>query len=491
MTEVYRSAVLRVPLEQAWNVLRDFNGHESWHPAVAESRIEDGASGDRIGAVRDFRLRDGSRIREQLLALSDVETSFTYCILEAPVPLRNYVATVRLRAATMENACLWEWRARFDPPAAEKQRLSQFIAQDIFEAGFRSVASLLEQGRSFAPRAVEMAAPMASSSAAVEAPAVVVTRYGGPEVLEMRTVRVAAPGPGEVRIRQTAIGVNFIDVYCRSGSFDLVQPPGVLGMEAVGLVESVGPGVAALRAGDRVGYACAPPGAYAATRTMSADLVFPLPEFLGDEEAAALLLKGISASFLLHDVYAVKRGDVILVHAAAGGVGLLLCRWASALGARVIGATSSAAKAERARQAGCAHVIVYAEEDFAEAALRLTDGRGVSAVYDAVGKDTFQNSVRALAPRGHLVSFGQASGNVGSHSIDSFASKSLTLSRPNYAHYTDTPEKLKIQTDRLFAALQTGAVIAERPTLYRLADARSAHADLESRRTTGALVLTP
>jgi NADPH:quinone reductase-like Zn-dependent oxidoreductase len=309
--------------------------------------------------------------------------------------------------------------------------------------------------------------------------------------MEMRTVRVEAPGPGEVRIRQTAIGVNFIDVYMRNGSFDLIRPPAVPGMEAVGTVESIGPDVASLKPGDRVGYACAPPGAYTTMRTMNAEMVFPLPDFLSDEAAAAMLLKGISASFLLHDVYVVKRGDVVLVHAAAGGVGSILCRWAAALGATVIGTTSSAVKAEQARQGGCAHVILYTQEDFAEAVMRLTAGRGADVVYDGVGNDTFEISVRALALRGHLVSFGHASGDVGVHSIDKLASRSVTLSRPNYDHYSDTEAKLMTQTDRLFAALRAGAIVAKRPTSYRLAEASVAHADLETRKTMGSLVLIP
>jgi NADPH:quinone reductase-like Zn-dependent oxidoreductase len=226
-------------------------------------------------------------------------------------------------------------------------------------------------------------------------------------------------------------------------------------------------------------------------RVMEAALVFRLPDFLSNEAAAGLLLKGISASFLLHDVHAVKPGDIVLVHAAAGGVGSLLTRWAAALGATVIGIVSNAAKAERARRLGCAHVVISPDEDFAAAALRLTAERGVDVVYDAVGKDTFEASLRSLAPRGHLISFGQASGDVGAYSIDRLASRSITLSRPNYVHYTDTPEKLRAQTDRLFAALSAGIIEAERPTLYRLAEARAAHADLEARRTMGALALVP
>jgi NADPH:quinone reductase-like Zn-dependent oxidoreductase len=194
---------------------------------------------------------------------------------------------------------------------------------------------------------------------------------------------------------------------------------------------------------------------------------------------------------LLHDVYALKRGDVALVHAAAGGVGQLLCRWAKALGATVIGSTSSEAKAAVAKRAGCDYVVVSSREDFSEAAMRLTGGQGVQVVYDAVGKDTFEGSIRALAPRGHLVSFGQASGDIGAYSIDKLASGSVTLSRPNYGHYTDTASKLKVQTDRLFAALQDGTLVAERPRLFALSDASAAHSALESRSTTGALVMIP
>jgi NADPH2:quinone reductase len=246
-----------------------------------------------------------------------------------------------------------------------------------------------------------------------------------------------------------------------------------------------------VKPGDRIGYACGPPGSYASIRTMRADLLVRLPEFITDEVAASTLLKGVTASFLLHDVYAMKRGDVVLVHAAAGGVGQLLCRWAKALGATVIGSTSTDAKAEQAKRVGCDHVIVSSRENFAEAALRITNGRGVEVVYDAVGKDTFEGSIRALAPRGHLVSFGQASGDVGAYSIDKLASGSITLSRPNYGHYTDTAAKLKPQTDRLFEMLQSRILVADPPRRYALADARAAHADLEGRNTTGALILIP
>ena len=489
MVEVRRSAIVEASVEDVWTILRDFNGHERWHPVVASSAIEDGLDADRIGAVRNFTLNDGGRIREQLLSLSDAAHSFSYCILEAPVALRNYVAHVRLRPVTEEGACLWEWSAAFDPAPADRERLQSFVADDIMAAGFRAVRELLTGVVLPAP-STKASKPISAASG-MDATAVVLTRYGGPEALVAQKVLAANPGPGEARLRQTAIGVNFIDVYCRRGSFDLVTPPGVLGMEAAGVVESVGSGVSNVKAGDRVGYACAPPGAYASVRTMRADLLVGLPAAVSDQAAASLLLKGMTAGFLLHDVYAVKPGDVVLVHAPAGGVGQQLCRWAKALGATVIGSTSSEAKAELAKRAGCDHVVVSSREPLAEAVMRVTQGRGVQVVYDAVGKDTFETSIHCLAPRGHLVSFGQASGDVGAYSIDRLASRSVTLSRPNYSHYTDTPAKLKLQSERLFAALAAGILAADRPSVYALADAAVAHRDLESRRTTGALVLIP
>jgi NADPH:quinone reductase len=486
MVAVLRSAVIDAPVEAVWAVLRDFNGHDRWHSAVATSRLEDGTEGDQVGAVRDFRLTDGGRIREQLLMHSDRDRAFRYCILEAPVPLHGYVAEMRLRRVTDADTCFVEWQASFDPPVPERERLVRFVGEAIMDAGLRALRDAVGgSGPVESPRRDEILRP------GVEATAVILTRHGGPDVLALQRVRAPAPRRGEVRIRQTAVGVNFIDVYCRRGSFDLVPPGGVLGMEAAGVVESIGAGVSHVSVGQRVGYACAPPGAYTSMRTMQADLLVALPDTLSDVQAAALLLKGIAASFLLHDVYAVQQGDRVLVHAAAGGVGQILCRWAKALGAVVIGATSNEAKAVEARRVGCDHVLLYGRDDIGEAALRLSGGRGMDVVYDAVGRDTFEASLRALAPRGHLVSFGQASGDVGAQSIDRLAGRSVTLSRPNYVHYTDTPERLKRQTDRLFAALRAGIVVVERPRTYALTDVAAAHADLEGRRSAGALVLVP
>lgn len=497
MVEVRRSAIIDAPIEQVWALLRDFNGHESWHPAVKTSRIEDGAPPDMVGAVRDFQLADGSRIREQLLSLDDHDFSFTYCILDAPIPLMGYVASVKLQPVTEGNGTFWDWRSRFVAPPSQEREMVRLVGEHIYAAGFRALRALLSGGVEASPRlqpplpppTVPRASALAAAPMAEQARAIVMTRYGGPEVLELRTVPVDRPGPGEVRIRQNAIGVNYIDVYTRTGYFDLVVPPGVPGMEAAGVVESVGAGVTGWQVGDRVAYACPPPGAYADLRVMSTSLLVRPPSFLSDEQMAASLLKGITASFLLHEVYALKSGDTILVHAAGGGVGLLLCQWASALGARVIGTASSQAKLSQALDAGCAAVINYRERDFVEDVQQLTGGRGVDAVFDAVGRDTFSGSVQCLATRGALISFGQASGDIGAYEIGRFASKSVTLSRPNYAHYTSTPEEVTRHADRFFAAVADGAIYIPAPRSFPLAEASAAHAALEARDVIGSLVL--
>lgn len=350
MVKVRRSTVIDAPIDEVWRFLRDFNGHERWHPAVAESRIEEGRAGDAVGAVRRFRLEDGAQLREQLLSLSDRDRRFTYCILDAPMPLIGYVATVELKPVTDANRTYWEWRSEFQTP------------------------------------------------------------------------------PGQ---------------------------------EAAGIVLDVGEGVAGFGPGDRVAYGCLPVGAYAEARTLPADLVVPLPDAIADETAAAGLLKGMTAEFLLHRCHVVKEGDVVLVHAAAGGVGLLLCQWASHLGATVIGTVGSREKGRLALAHGCAHPILYREQDFVACAMEITGGRGVDVVYDAVGRDSVARSYEALAPRGHIVSYGQAAGLLEPLDIASFASKSAKVSRSNYGHYAGTAEQVRASSARLFSAIERGILRVE------------------------------
>ncbi|WP_119390126.1 zinc-binding dehydrogenase [Taklimakanibacter lacteus] len=492
MVEVRRSTVVDAPIEEVWALLRDFNGHDTWHPAVTRSSIEDKAPADMIGAVRAFQLADGSHIREQLLALSDRERSFDYCILDAPVPLMGYVAHVRLLPVTDGEQTFWEWRSKFTAPGSREKALEKLVAEDIYEAGFRAIKQLL-RGKSkpaaSVPSASARTAPLPAKGED-SAQAIVMHAHGGPDVLQYQSIQVARPQSDEVRIRQRFIGVNYIDVYMRTGYFNLISPPGIPGMEAVGVIESVGSSVSGFRPGDRVAYACAPPGAYTNLRVMKADVLVHVPDFLSDEIAGASLLKGITASFLLHEVYRVKPGHVVLVHAAAGGVGLLLTQWAKALGATVIGTTSSEEKVNRIRQAGCDHAINYASTDFAQAVLDITGGAGVDVVYDAVGRDTFEGSLRALKTRGTLVSFGQASGDIGLYEIGKLANKSVTLSRPNYGHYTETRAAILMHAQRFFSMVEKGAVSIGYPRVFRLAEAAAAHQALAERNTIGSIVLS-
>ena len=510
MVSIVESAVIDAPVDDVWRVLRDFNSHFAWHPAIAASHIEGGLPADAVGAIRCFTLKDGGMLREQLLVLDDRRHELTYCLVEGPLPLFDYVATIRLKPVTDGSGTFWQWRSTFHPPREREAEMVALVGDGIYRAGFHGLADHLgavtrptvsdgnaprssPPSRSVAPArpAAPMSALRPTNGTMRKAQAIVVERYGSPEVLMPSVIEVPDPGPGEVLLRHTAIGVNFIDVYCRTGFFDLLKPPGVPGMEGVGRVEVIGPGVTSLKPGERVGYACPPVGAYTEMRVMPSDLLVRLPDFVDDETAAASLLKGMTASFLLHDVHPVGPGEVIVVHAAAGGVGSLLTQWASALGARVIATVSTDDKAAIPRQGGAEHVVVRNREDFAAVARDLTGGRGASVVFDAIGRDSFRQSIEALAARGHLVSFGQASGPVGHWDIGSFASKSLHISRPNYGHYTSTPDDILVQSSRFFAAIEKGLVQVVQPTRFGLSQAAEAHARLESGATTGSLVLIP
>jgi NADPH:quinone reductase len=496
---VRRSTVVGAPVEAVWEALRDFNDHGEWHPAVVASAVEGGRAGDSVGCVRRFALRSGGELREQLLSLDDRARSCRYCILDSPIPLVDYVATVRLRPVTDGDRTFWEWEGSFRAPPGEEDRLAALVAGEIYEAGFAAIERRLGGGASPAPGATAGGGPMPAAppgavprpAAAGRAGAMLVTAHGGPEVLRWGEVAVPPPGPGEVTIRHTAIGVNFIDVYARTGLFRLVEPPGVPGMEAAGVVEAAGPGVIGLTPGDRVAYACAPPGAYATSRTMPAELVLPLPDPIDDVTAAAGLLKGMTACLLVERVHPVRRGETVLVHAAAGGTGLLLCQWARALGATVIGTVSSDEKARAARAHGCAWPIVLGQKDFVAAVRRVTGGRGCDVVYDAVGGETFARSYAALAPRGHLVSFGQAAGRIPPPDVAAWDAKSARLSRPNFLHYAGTRADALALADALFAAVARGAVRIPPPRTRPLREAAEAHRELEARRTTGATVLLP
>ncbi|HJU21389.1 MAG TPA: quinone oxidoreductase [Casimicrobiaceae bacterium] len=314
---------------------------------------------------------------------------------------------------------------------------------------------------------------------------------GGPEVLRLETVDVAPPGPGEVRVRNTAIGVNFIETYQRSGLYQLPLPSGI-GSEAAGVVEAVGPGVEGLAKGDRVASCLGPVGAYSTERNVPADRLVKLPEGIDDRTAAALMLKGLTVEYLFNETYPLKRGDTILFHAAAGGVGLIACQWARALGVTMIGTVGSDDKARLAREHGCAHTIVYTREDFVRRVKEITGGKGVPVVYDAVGKDTFPASLDCLAPRGMFVSFGNASGPVPPLNLMLLSQKgSLYVTRPTLVTYASTHASLTAMADKMFALVKEGKVKADVRQTFPLAEAAEAHRSLHARKTTGATLLIP
>jgi NADPH:quinone reductase-like Zn-dependent oxidoreductase/uncharacterized protein YndB with AHSA1/START domain len=485
LQRVIRSTVIDAPVERVWAVLRDFNSHDQWHDIVAQSRIEAGQASSQVGCVRAFTLKDGHFIREQLLTLDDAQHKFTYCIVEATVPLERYVSTVTLKPVTDGRRTFWHWESTFASPSGRENELRDMVAKGVYEAGFENLRRYLERGADLrAPGSAPMPVALPQPCRRV-----MLSAYGGPEVLVVGEGEVPPPGPGQLRIRQRAIGVNYFDVYLRRGWMPSLLPlPGTPGMEAAGTVIDVGDGVTGFMSGDRVAYMAPQPGAYASVRNVAADLVLRLPAAVDDEVAAALLLKGVTADYLLRDLGRVQPGARWLVHAAAGGVGLVLCSWAQRMGARVVGTVSSEDKARLARENGCEYVIVTRDYRFAEAVQRHF-GDGADVIVDGLGDAARQENFNALAPCGHWISLGQATGALQPIDPDLLASKSATFSRPVAFAYVATRARLAERAQRVWDGLADGSI--KRPPIerYSLEAASGAHERLESRRSTGALVL--
>jgi len=484
LQKVVRSTVIDEPIERVWAVLRDFNSHDQWHTVVDQSRIEGQERSDQVGCVRSFTLKDGNRIREQLLTLDDREHKSTYCIVDATVPLQRYVATVTLKPVTDGNRTFWHWESSFATPPGMERELRDMVATGVYEAGFANLRQHLGLGADLLPRGappMPTALPMASRRA-------VLHTYGGPEVLQAEYAEAPAPGTGEVRIRQRAIGVNYFDVYLRKGWMPGMLPlPGTPGMEAAGTVIDVGRGVNGLLPGDRVAYLGPVPGAYCSVRSVPASWCVRLPAAVDDDVAAALLLKGLTADMLLRDLGHVGPGTRLLLHAAAGGVGLLVASWAQRLGATVIGTTSSEDKARVAREHGCQHVIVTRDYRFADEVQRLCGGADV--IVDGLGDAAREQNFAALAPCGHWISLGQATGGLQPLDPNLLVQKSATFSRPVVFAYLSSPEQLLARTQRLWAALADGSIRKPVIERYTLDAAAAAHARLESRQSVGPLVL--
>jgi NADPH:quinone reductase len=502
LQKVVRSTVIDAPIERVWAVLRDFNSHDRWHSVVEQSRIERGERSTQVGCVRNFTLKDGNHIREQLLTLDDKQHKSTYCIVEATVPLQRYVATVTLKPVTDGNRTFWHWESTFATPPGMERELGEMVASGVYEAGFDNLRKHLREGGDLrAPGASRDAAlaPTMPRSLPVASRRIVVKRYGGPEQLQAVDADCPAPGPGEVRIRQRAIGVNFIDVYLRRGWITpMLAEGGTPGMEAAGGVLDWGENVNGFLAGDRVAYLGPAPGSYCQVRNVPAEWVVRLPPAVEDETAAAMLLKGLTADYLVHDLGQLDRrasnvqngSTRVLVHAAAGGVGLLVCAWSRRLGATVIGTVSSEAKARLAREYGCQHVIVLGEGyRFADAVKQLTGGVGADLLIDGLGEAARDENLAALARRGHWISLGNATGALAQVDTQALLAKSITFTRPVVFDYVATPAELERRAARLWAALADGTLKVPPVERHSLAGAAEAHARLERRATSGAVVL--
>ena len=313
---------------------------------------------------------------------------------------------------------------------------------------------------------------------------------GGPEVLNLETVEIGEPGSGQARVRHTGIAVNFIDIYFRTGRYPAALPSG-LGSDAVGVVEAVGPGVTDISAGDRVGYLIGPQGAYSDVRLMPADVLIKLPDGVPDSTAATLMMKGMTAQYLFRQVFPLKGGETILYHAAAGGVGLIACQWARAMGVTMIGTVSTDEKAAIAKANGCAHTIVTSRENIVERVKEITGGKGVPVVYDSVGKDTLEASLNCLRPRGTLVSNGTSSGPVVIDTMLLAAKGSQWLTRPAMMHYIMPRAHMLEMADEVFGMVLAGKIRSEASQTFPLEAAADAHRALESRKTVGATVLLP
>ena len=487
MQRVTRSAVIDAPIERVWEVLRDFNSHDQWHPAVADSHIEGGEPSDQVGCVRNFHLRDGAHVREQLIALSDSDHISTYCILDATVPLLRYVATQQLKRVTDGDRTFLHWQSTFDTPPGREQELADMVGKGVYEAGIEALRRHLRgQGEGRVRPTVSATTARAGE---MQGQAIILKAFGGPEQLSYDNVIVPAPGPTEVRIRQTAIGVNYIDVYVRTGIYRMVTPPAAIGMEAAGTVLDVGSEVHHLLPGDRVAYAYGVPGAYATLRTLPSDQVVAVPDPIDAETAAAVIFKGMTAEYLLHRVHQLRAGETVLVHSAAGGVGTFLCQWAKYLGARVIGTVSSEDKARVARDNGCDLPIVTADYRFADAVKAATAGRGVDVVFDGLGKAAETENYESLAMTGHWISYGHASGALPPLDAGLQGAKSLRVSRPVLFHYTQDPIRLREMAGNVFAMIARGVLKAPLRHRYPLSAAGAAHNAIESRGTIGSIVL--
>jgi NADPH:quinone reductase-like Zn-dependent oxidoreductase len=489
---IIRSTVIDAPIDQVWAVLRDFNSHDRWHPAVARSQMENDLDGDVVGGVRRLSLTDGTELREQLLSHSDREYTLTYCILDSSLPLFDYLATVRLKPVTDGKKTFLEWRSQFRAPDDSAPKLEELVGRQVYEAGFTGLQKFIAEQRELSRSATldeTMAVAAALPGEHLPSTAVIVETPGGPDVLSIRNVTVPAPESQQVRIRHTAIAVNYIDLKHRRGISSAFNLPGTPGMEGVGEIIDIGEQVNGLFLGDRIAYMSRIPGAYADIRCIEADACTPLPDGVSDIEAA-MMLKGVTAALLLSRVFRAAPGGTILIEAVAGGVGHLLSQWAKAMDLTVIGTVSTDAKAKFSRDRGCDYPIVVADNiHLAAEVMRITNGRGVDHWVHSSGAHWLDTAITCLARCGHCAVIGGRDGQSIPIDVNVLKQRSLTVSAPVCFDYLDDRSYLHRLAHQFFAKIQARIIIPAVET-FPLSQVSEAHNRIESRQTMGAVVLT-
>ncbi len=490
---VIRAAVIDAPIDQVWEVLRDFNSHEGWHPAVTSSVMENEFDGDMVGGVRRFSLSDGAELREQLLSHSDRDHLLSYCILDSPLPLFDYVATIRLKPVTDGNRTFWDWRAQFRAPEGSAAKLENLVGRQIYEDGFTGLRKFLADqtapSESLAPeQPPETAAAIGGEQLASKA--VVVDAVGGPEVMSLSDVTVPGPKPDQVRIRQKAIAVNFLDLKQRRGISAGLDLPGTPGLEGVGEIIDAGNQVNGLFPGDRVAYLSRNPGSYTNIRCINADACIPLPDGISDIDAS-VLLKGTTAALLLTRVFRASANMSILIESISGGLGHLLSQWAKSMDITVIGTASSTEKARFSRKRGCDYPLLDNDwESITAEIMRVTNGRGVDFWVHTNGPHGLDAALACLAPCGQCAIVGDREGESIPLDVNLLKERSLTVSAPVCFDYFRNRSYLQRLAHQLFSKIQNQTIIPV-AEVFPLSQVAEAHHRIESRRNMGHVVLIP
>jgi NADPH:quinone reductase-like Zn-dependent oxidoreductase len=490
---VQRSAVIDAPIDRVWEILRDFNSHHKWHPAVIHSQMENDLVGDVVGGVRRSNLNNATELREQLLSHSDVEHTYTYCILDSPLPLFDYLATVRLRPVTDGSQTFWDWRSQFRTTPERAEELKRLVGKEICESGITGLRTFLaEKSEPEKVSIIEEAKKVVTAVKGENIPskAIIVEAFGGPEVMDLRDATIPAPEPWQVRIRQTAIGINYIDIKHRQGSAAGLDLPGTPGVEGVGTIIDLGEQVSGFFPGDRVAYVSRTPGAYADIRCVDADDCLLLPDNVSDTDASTFL-KGVTTILLLNRIFRAASRNTIMIQSVSGGLGHILSQWAQSINLTVIGTVSTTEKAKFSRNYGCEYPIVTkGDAPIKDEVMRITNGRGVDYWVQSSNAHGIDDAVACLSRCGHCAVIGDRDEPAVPIDVNELKKRSITVSAPVCFDYIDDRSYLQRLAQQLFSKIRNRTISPVIKT-FPLSQAKEAHKNIETRQNMGAIVLIP